>query len=120
LWSATASSEEPFAPADAFDGYRGTRWQTTAPLRTSDWFKLALGEARNLRRLELQMSQRIALNVQGSRDGQTWQPLAKLESDAPRRTWWAIDLPAMPLRYLKLAPAADSSEPWRIYEIRAE
>ncbi len=120
LWSATASSEEPFAPGDAFDGYRGTRWQTTAPLRTSDWFKLDLGETRNLRRLELQMSQRIALNVQGSRDGQTWQPLAKLESDAPRRAWWAIDLPATPLRYLKLAPAADSSEPWRIYEIRAE
>ncbi|MBI5396561.1 MAG: discoidin domain-containing protein [Verrucomicrobia bacterium] len=120
LWSATASSEEPFATADAFDGYRETRWQTVAPARTSDWFKLDLGEARQLRRLEVLMTQRIALSVQGSRDGATWQMLATLESDATRRAWWAIDLPTAPLRFLKLAPAADCNEPWRIYEVRVE
>jgi len=119
LWSATASSEEPFVPANAFDGYRETRWQTVAPARTSDWFRLDLGEVRPLRRIELLMNQRIVLSVQGSRDGATWQPLATLESEA-RRAWWAMDLPAEPLRFVKFLPVADSNEPWRIYELRAE
>jgi hypothetical protein len=120
LWSATASSEEPFAPGDAFDGYRETRWQTVAPVRVSDWFTLDLGEERHLRRIELLMNQRLAVSVQGSRDGATWQPLATLESDAARRVWWAVDLPSSPVRFLKLAPAADANEPWCIYEVRAE
>jgi hypothetical protein len=122
LWSATASSEEPYTPADAFDGYRPTRWQTLTPLRTSDWFKLDLGELRDVRRIELQMNQAVTLSIQGSRDGRAWQPIGSLSGEAAAGLrWWAADLPPKTaVRFLKLSPAADGDVPWSIHEMRME
>lgn len=121
MWSATASSDEPFPPSDAFDGYRETRWTTVTAGRTSDWFQLDLQETRQPKRIEMETTPGAQLRVEFSADGSRWQPLpATLSAPAQADTngVWGVDWTAGPVRLLKLVPARDMDRPWEIRELR--
>ena len=116
LWSATAVSEEPFPPGDAFDGYRETRWETTAQGRTSDWFQLDLGETRQPARIEAATTPGVKLRMDFSGDGHRWQTLPATTA-AGTNGFWSLDWTAGPVRFLKWTPARDMDQPWQIREL---
>lgn len=120
LWSATASSDEPFPPSDAFDGYRETRWETIAPGRTSDWFQLDLREVKPLKRIEVETTPGAPLRVEFSADGSRWQPLPTPPSgplQAGTNGVWGLDWAVGPARFLKFVPARDMDRQWKIREL---
>ncbi len=116
LWSATASDDEPFPPSDAFDGYRETRWETTAQGRTSDWFQLDLGETRQPTRIEAATTPGVKLRVEFSNDGHRWQTLPTTTA-AGTNGLWSLDWTAGPVRFIKWTPARDMNQPWQIREL---
>jgi hypothetical protein len=119
LWSATASSDEPFPPSDAFDGYRETRWATVAPGQTSDWFQLNFGGVRQPKRIEMETTPDAQLRVEFSVDGGRWQPLAATQM-AGTNGVWGLDWTAGPVRFLKFVPARDMNQQWQIRELRVK
>ena len=116
LWSTTAVSDEPFPPSDAFDGYRETRWETTAQGRTSDWFQLDLGEVRQPARIEAATTPGVKLRVEFSGDGHRWQTLPTTTA-AGTNGLWSLDWTAGPVRFIKWTPARDMDQPWQIREL---
>jgi hypothetical protein len=116
LWSATASSDEPFPPSDAFDGYRETRWATVAAGRISDWFQLDLREIRQPKRIGMETTPGAQLRVEFSADGTRWQPLATTQS-ADTNGVWGVDWSAGPARLLKIMPVRDMDRAWQIREL---
>jgi hypothetical protein len=119
LWSATASSDEPFPPSDAFDGYRETCWATVAPGQTSDWLQLNFGEVKQPKRIEMETTPDAQLRVEFSVDGGRWQPMAATQTAATNGVW-GLDWTAGPVRFLKFVPARDMNRPWQIRELRVK
>ena len=67
---------ETYAPANAVDGYNGTRW-LAAPGDTAAWFQVDLGEPHAIRRTEVYFVKPAAghaYRLDWSLDGQTWKP----------------------------------------------
>jgi beta-glucosidase 2, glycosyl-hydrolase family 116 N-term/F5/8 type C domain len=116
LWSATASNDETFPPSDAFDGYRETRWETTAQGRTSDWFQLDLGEVKKPARIEAATTPGAKLRVEFSDDGHRWQTLPGAMA-AGTNGFWSLEWPGGPARLFKIVPARDMNQPWQIREL---
>ncbi|MBI5685174.1 MAG: discoidin domain-containing protein [Verrucomicrobia bacterium] len=119
LWSATASSDEPFPPSDAFDGYRETRWATVTPGRTADWFQLDLREVQQPKRIELETTPGAQLRVEFSTDGTRWQSLA-VAQPAGTNGVWGLDWTAGAVRVLKFVLARDMDRQWQIRELRVK
>jgi len=119
LWSATATSDEPFPTSDAFDGYRETRWETSAPGQTSDWFQLGFGEVKEPKRIEMETTPGAQLRVEFSTDGSRWQPLPTAQP-AGTNGVWGLDWVAGPVRFLKFVPARDMNRQWQIRELRVK
>ncbi len=119
LWNATASSDEPFPPSDAFDGYPETRWETPAQGRMSDWFQLDLGKVTPLERIEAMTTPNAKLRVEFSSDGQRWQTLPT-PTTASTSGVWGLDWFSGPVRFLKMVPARDMNQSWVIREISAK
>ena len=68
--------QESFAPANAIDGYNGTRWLAQEGDRTP-WFQIDLGKPRDIRRTEayfVKPAAGHAYRLEWSLDGQSWQP----------------------------------------------
>ncbi|MBM3888002.1 MAG: hypothetical protein FJ388_02625, partial [Verrucomicrobia bacterium] len=122
LWWATASSDDPWPPSDAFDGYRETRWETIVPGRMSDWFQLDLGEARQLQHMEIETTTGAQLRVEFSSDGNRWQTLAGAAT-VRATAWndvWSVEWSGGAARFLKFSPARDMDRPWQISEMRVK
>jgi hypothetical protein len=93
---------ETYAPANALDGFNGTRWLADAG-DTNAWFQVDLGLPRDIRRTEAYLVKPTAghaYHLEWSLDGSAWQPYGGHEEvilRSPHR-----DEKSVRARYLKL------------------
>lgn len=93
---------ETYAPANAVDGYNGTRW-LAAPGDNAPWYQVDLGAPLQIRRTEayfVKPAAGHAYRLEWSLDGQTWQ-LYGGHDDVIRRSPHGDEKPVQ-ARYLKL------------------
>jgi hypothetical protein len=110
---------ETYAPANAFDGFNGTRWLADAG-DTNAWFQVDLGAPRGVRRTEAYFTKPAAghaYRVEWSLDGSAWQSYGGHEEvilRSPHR-----DEKSVRARYLKLTILKGEPGLWefRVYGV---
>ena len=133
-WRASASVE-PGTAGRAVDGEHGTRWTAPGAVDTTTTFTLELDRPRPLSGLRLTPGSRDGgpadFALEGSVDGQAWQPLAPQTWAGPlywtgaellrnSRPEWAVTFPSATVRYVRIRPSAPAPTPtWSIAEITA-
>lgn len=99
---ATLERLETHAPANAVDGYNGTRWMA-APRDEHPWLQVDLGETKEIQRTEayfVKPAAGHAYTLESSLDGVTWQPYGGHGDVAIRSPH--VDRKTVRARYLKL------------------
>jgi len=94
---------EGFGPANALDGSNGSRWMAD-PSDTAAWFRIDLGEARDIKRTELYFVKPTtghAYRLECSLDGESWRPYGG--HDDPKVQSPHTDVHPARARYLKLS-----------------
>jgi hypothetical protein len=131
-WRARASGAGETA-GRAVDGDPRTRWTAAGPVDPTASFTLELDRPRRLTGIELTPGSREGgpadFVLDGSADGETWQPLGPTTWAGPlfwtgaellrnSRPEWAVTFPAATVRYVRIRPAAPAPT-WAIAEIEA-
>ena len=131
-WTATAN-EQPEQASRAMDGDRSSAWESERPLGPETRFTLDLARPRRVGRLRLIPGlpgvRLEELRLEGSPDGERWEPLGPLTWAGPLywtgwellrdgRRRWDVAFPPVTTRAIRLSPAAPwPALRWRLAEI---
>lgn len=105
---------ETYAPANALDGYNGTRWLAAAG-DSASWFQVDLGAPRNIRRTEVYFVKPAAghaYRLEWSLDSQSWQSYGGHDDIILRSPH--CDKKSVRARYLKLTILKGESGLWEL------
>lgn len=114
--SAFASNGDE-APERAIDGAPGTRWSSGRTQEPGQWLEIDLGSPQSLRRLDLVSGlddHARGLELQLSRDGQSWSTVAAQEGAGRFDT---LVFPQQEARWLRLIQTGSAPRWWSIEDI---
>ena len=119
-WKVSASDDAELAQKGC-DGDGKTRWETKANQKKGMWYQLELPVAQTIAGVRLDASGRPSafakgFKVEGSVDGQKWQPLGASHG------LYAISeayFPAKPVKFVKVTVTdTTNNQPWAIQEVQ--